>query len=390
MENRFLLITLMATLAYLQGGFFEKIVATEGLSKNDRCMLHGDSCKDYSLAELFENLPDVYVAPIQEALSTIVSQDKLESVRFSPLLGGLSTSRMFQTIVDEKKYVLRLFDPKRAIERRRSEIEGLRIGARLQIAPQLIYANEAALVAVLEFIEGRTFTHEDLDNKELVKKLMRAVRTFHDYADGQHLIRAQIKKIDTIQARRERCVKEGAVYPSCYDDLFQQLKNSFATLCSQPCPVHGDLKPENVIIANDGGVYLIDWAEACIENPLYDIGWFASFSGASPEQMHSLLREYCQREPNTDEVRETFIHKDFATLFLATAWIGRQEVKDQTKLDALLESPLEKGASYIKRGITTTLMTKKSGIEVTLYALGWLKEFIEDRYQDPAYVSTVN
>lgn len=148
--------------------------------------------------------------------------------------------------------------------------------------------------------------------------------------------------------------------------------------------IHGDLKPDNVIIADDGNIYLIDWAEACIENPFYDIGWFACFSGASPEQMYSLLREYCKRDPDVNEMRETFIHKDFTTFFLATAWIGRQEIKDQTRLDALLQEPLEKGTSYIKRGITTSHMTKKNGGEVTLYALGWLKEFIEDRYQEPS------
>jgi thiamine kinase-like enzyme len=378
-KSRFLFILFVALVGSVQGACFERKAESQALTKNNRLIEQKND--GYSLHELLDNVPEAYVVHIQEAFGTLVSQQKLESLRFSPLIGGLSTSRLYRTEIDNKKCVLRLLDPKRAIEKRLSEIEGITIAARLKIGPNLIYANESALVVLVEYIEGRTFSHEDLNNSLLVKALMRSIRAFHNCAEEQHLFRAQVKKIDTIQARHERHVKEGAVYPSCYDGLFQELKRNFTNLSAKPCAIHGDFKPENVIIANDGRIYLIDCAEASVESPLYDIGWFSCFSGASSKQVHNLLHEYYGRKPSKAELREALLFKDFATFFLATAWIGRQEERNQDKLDALLKTSLEKGSSYIKRGVTTSQMTEKKGAEVTAYALGWLKDFIDDRYQ---------
>ena len=35
--------------------------------------------------------------------------------------------------------------------------------------------------------------------------------------------------------------------------------------------VHGDINPDNVIFGDDGVMYLIDFADACIAPPLYEI-----------------------------------------------------------------------------------------------------------------------
>lgn len=367
MKNLFLFILITALVQWSPGFCVETICSTD----HQRL--------EYSLHELLKTLPDTYASPIQAALTALAPKQHIETIRFSPLLGGLSTARLFKTEIDGKKCVLRLLDPARAFERRQSEIAGLRIGAKLKIAPECLYADEAALVIIVQFIEGRTFSHNDLSDKKLVKKVMQAVRTFHDYTGEEHLIQHQVQKVDTIQSRRERCLKEGAIYPSCYDSLFSNLKDRFSQVGTKKVPVHGDLNPENIIVGQDGRIYLIDWAEACMESSSLDIGWFSCFSGASKKQIRTLLREYCGREPTKAELQGTFLFKDFTSLFLATAWIGRQEERDQDTLDTLLKNPLEKGSDYVKRGITTKMMTTASGRELTNYALGWLKEFIEDQ-----------
>ena len=67
-------------------------------------------------------MPQIYADSIQEALLTVASQEDLATISFKPLLGGLSGSKLFEVCVKDKRYVLRLMDHTKALERRQSEV----------------------------------------------------------------------------------------------------------------------------------------------------------------------------------------------------------------------------------------------------------------------------
>lgn len=345
-------------------------------------------CVYYSLDELLERVAPNYIPSIREAVSRISLENSEKYICFTPLLGGLSKCQLFRMEVKGKKYVLRLLDEKKPIEKRRSEIEGHRIGAQLTIAPKLLYYDHASLVMVMEFIEGRTFSRSDLNNKALVRSVMQTLKKFHTYRGEEHLIRRS--KTKAHQELYERCLKKGVVYPSGFDGYYRELQEVFARLPRPWCPSHGDMNPGNILIAKDGRIMLIDWAEATIDNPFFDIGWLSCFSAANVDQIQGLLQAYLERPPTEMEVEETLFMRDFTTFFVATLWIGRQEERDQHTLDGFMSGPLKRSSEYIKDGITTNQIAQKKGRELTVYALGWLKEFIDSRNEKTSAESILN
>jgi len=110
-----------------------------------------------------------------------------------------------------------------------------------------------------------------------------------------------------------------------------------------------------------------------------DIGWMSCFLGAEKEDIRNLLEGYFGREPSQNEIEEALFFNDATILLAAAAWMHCQEERNQEKLDILLEEPLKKGTQYVKEGITTQEVNALEGIDATKYALGWLKEFIENQ-----------
>lgn len=332
----------------------------------------------YTIKEVLTAVSEKYAVPINEALSLIAKEEEIDKIPFNPLLGGGTNSKLFRIDIGNKKYVLRLLDENQPIERRRSELNAQKIGAELEISPKVFYADQMLIVMVMEFIEGRTLTRDDLNNAKIVKGTMEALKKFHQYpVEGQLIKRTKVGAIQDLYERYKN--KKGVVFPSCFDQLHRKLQEDFAGLERVHGPSHGDFNPRNILVGEQGRIYIIDWAQASIDHPFLDIAWLSTFLAANHDQVKSLLKEYLGREPKELEIKETLFFKDVTTLLVATLWIGRQEERDQGKLNSILEGPLKKGSTYIMEGVSVDDVLQEKGIGLTLYSLGWLKEFIDNR-----------
>ncbi len=328
-------------------------------------------------AQLLNNVPSTYASSIQDALSTIVSEEEMQSIEFKSLLGGLSQSKLFQFDLRGKKYVLRLLDENKALERRKSEVAAHRIASQLEIAPKLFYTDRSPLVMIMEFIEGRTFSREDLDNRDLVTQVMQTLKKFHQYTGDAHLLKRT--KVETIEYAYERHKAKGTVFPSCFEKLLDELQEEASNLDARFGPSHGDFNPNNIMVGDDGKIYIIDWSEACIDHPFFDIGWLSNFSAVSTDQIENLLKGYLERDPTESEIEEVLFHKGTTTLLVAVHWLGKQEERDQNTLDSILAGQIKSSSEYIKEGVTTIEVSKKTGHDLTVYSLGWLKEFLQNK-----------
>ncbi len=112
-----------------------------------------------------------------------------------------------------------------------------------------------------------------------------------------------------------------------------------------------------------------------------DIGWLSCLLGASNDQIKDLLKAYLERDPTIAEFEKTLHCKRVTTFLVATIWIGRQPEKDPRVLDALLARPIKPASEYLKEGITTGEIAEKKGLELTLYSLGWLTEYLNHQKQ---------
>lgn len=333
--------------------------------------------EEFSYNELLNKVPYIYIASIKEVVSKSFSQEELNSLKFKKLFGGLSQSKLFQINSNGNKYVLRLLDESKEIEIRKSEISAHEIGSKLKIAPNLILSDSLSLVSVMEFIEGRTISTKDIKDTVIIEKIMVNLKKFHNYSGNYNLLKKT--KLDTIKNLYKSFSKKNSVYPTGYTESYKKLIQDFIKFDRPFLPSHGDLNPANILITKDGSIYFVDWSEARVDNPLLDVGWLASCSGANLSETKILLKKYFGREPTISEFKELLYFKNLTNFLVATVLIGEQEERDQNKIDIILKQISKKSSEYKREGITTQEITSQKGYNLTIYALSWFKEFIDNQ-----------
>jgi len=152
---------------------------------------------EYNYEDLLKVVPNIFVKSIQEIIFKNFSKASIKNLKIKHIFGGLSNSKLYQLNDENKKYILRLLDNNRKIEVRQSEIAAHKAGAQMKIAPTLIDTDKLALVILMDFIDGRTMSKQDFNDKFIVGKVIENIKKFHNCKIEYHLLNKT--KIDTIK-----------------------------------------------------------------------------------------------------------------------------------------------------------------------------------------------
>jgi thiamine kinase-like enzyme len=241
-----------------------------------------------------------------------------------PLAGGI-TNKNFIVEDRGRRYVARVGSdiPVHGIVRA-NELAASKAAHLAGLSPRVVHAEPGILV--LDFIEGRTFTPEDVRNSANLKRLIDMVRrchrdvprylrgpaamfwVFHVVRDYGHTLREgnsrYVPQLPDLLARAARL--EGAVGP--IDVVFG----------------HNDLLAANFI--DDGRrLWLVDWDYAGFNSPLFDLGGLASNSELSAEQAEEALSLYFGKSVD-DELRRRASAMSAASLLRETMWSMVSEI----------------------------------------------------------------
>ena len=233
-----------------------------------------------------------------------------------PLKGGLSNTNF---VVEDagRKFMVRIGgDIEVHGVLRRNELAASRAAYAAGVAPEVVYAERGALV--LGFVEGRTFTPEDVRNPSNLNRIVELVRrchregpkhlrgpgilfwVFHVLRDYAHTLRAPGARPELLGLMERAAELEQAVGP---------VELVFG---------HNDLLAANFL--DDGTrLWLVDWEYAGFNSPLFDLGGLASNSEFSAELREALLQTYFGR-PVADELRYRFAAMTAASLLRETMW----------------------------------------------------------------------
>ena len=246
-----------------------------------------------------------------------------------PLKGGLSNTNF---VVEDagRKFMVRIggdIEVHGVI--RKNEVAASRAAHAAGVAPEVVYAEPGALV--LAFVEGRTFTPEDVRNPSNLNRIVDLVRrchregpkhlrgpgilfwVFHVLRDYAHTLRAPGAR-PALPGLMERAAElERAVGP---------IELVFG---------HNDLLAANFI--DDGErLWLVDWEYAGFNSPLFDLGGLASNSEFPAELREALLESYFGG-PVTDELRYRFAAMTAASLLRETMWSMVSEIHMTLDID---------------------------------------------------------
>lgn len=240
------------------------------------------------------------------------------SVEPRPLSGGLS-NRNYLIEDAGRRFVVRVgTDNIRHGVIRANEIAASRAAHLAGLSPAVVHVEPG--VIVFDFIDGHTFTPEDVRNRSHLYRLVDLVRRCHrdipKYLRGPaamfwvfHVVR------DYAHTLREA----GSGHVPALGDLLLCAERLNAAV--GPIEVvfgHNDLLAANII--DDGAkLWLIDWEYSGFNSPLFDLAGLASNSELLPVQTEALLTAYFDKSPD-DELRHRIRAMTAASLLRETMW----------------------------------------------------------------------
>jgi thiamine kinase-like enzyme len=188
-------------------------------------------------------------------------------------------------------------------------------------------------ILVLDFIEGRTFTPEDVRNPANLERLVDMVRRCHrDIPQYLRGAAAMFWVFHVVRDYGHTLSEGGSRHVSLLPDLLARAARLEAAV--GPIDVvfgHNDLLAANFI--DDGHrLWLVDWEYAGFNSPLFDLGGLASNSELSSEQAEQILSLYLGTSVD-DQLRRRAAAMTAASLLRETMWSMVSEIHSTVDFD---------------------------------------------------------
>ena len=248
-----------------------------------------------------------------------------------PLAGGI-TNKNFVVEDRGRRYVVRVGSdiPVHGIVRA-NELAASKAAHLAGLSPCVVHAEPG--IIVLDFIEGRTLTPEDVRNTANLERLIDMVRRCH--RDIPQYLRGPAAMFWVFHVVRDygHTLRDGS---SLYVPQLPNLLGRATHLESVVGPIdivfgHNDLLAANFI--DDGRrLWLVDWDYAGFNSPLFDLGGLASNSELSDEQAKQALSLYFGK-PVDDELRRRASAMTAASLLREAMWSMVSEIYSTVDFD---------------------------------------------------------
>ena len=253
------------------------------------------------------------------------------NARAEPLGGGITNLNVLVTDA-RRRAVVRIGDdiPVHQIMRF-NELAASCAAHAAGISPGVLHHEPGALV--IDFVEGRTMTAEDLRDQDMLEQALALV--MHAHRDIPRHLRGPALTFWVFQVLRDYAatLAEGrsrhmAALPALMEEatILERAVGRIGMVFG-----HNDLLPSNFL--HDGTrMWLIDWDYAGWGSPLFDLGGLAANNGLDAKQEAWLLEAYFARPPDEDCWRRYHAMKAAAALREAM-WSMVQEIHSQLDFD---------------------------------------------------------
>jgi thiamine kinase-like enzyme len=208
-----------------------------------------------------------------------------------PLPGGL-TNTNYKVVAGGRAYVVRISDKDSGVLAidRVNELHNTLRAAEAGIGPQVVAALPELDALVLEFLEGRTLTPQDLRVGDRLAPVAAACRRLHGarpFLADFDMFEIQQRYLGVVQAR-------GFRLPDRYLEFEPQVRAVEAAFAARPeakVPCNNDLLAENFIDTGDE-LRLIDYEYSGNNEASFELGNIWSESNLSLEQLDELVTLY--------------------------------------------------------------------------------------------------
>lgn len=247
-------------------------------------------------------------------------------------LGGGITNRNYRVEDDAGVSVVRLGSdiPVHQILRF-NELSASRAAHAAGIAPAVLFHEPGVLV--LEYINSRPLSPEDVRSADMLPRIIDLVRRCHREVP-LHLRGASLVfwVFHVVRDYAATLRESDSVYKSQLDDLLEVAQR--LELEAGPFDIvfgHNDLLAANILDDGDR-LWLIDWEYAGFNTPLFDLGGLAS-NNELPENQEIMMLEHYYPEPLSQARYRQYRAMKCASLLRETLWSMVSEVHSQLAFD---------------------------------------------------------
>ena len=248
-----------------------------------------------------------------------------------PLGGGITNVNFTVTHAGEK-FVVRVGNdiPVHQIMRF-NERAASEAAFRAGISPEVVHAEPGVLV--IRFVEGKTYTAEDVCEPRNLERIVPLIRRVHTDMPGQLRGPAIAFWVFHILRDYGHTLQEGG---SHHIPRLPDLLATAAALEREIGPIdvvygHNDLLPGNIL--DDGQrLWLIDWDYAGFNSSLFDLANLASNNGLAPEQEDWMLTAYFG-SPVDASMRKRYWAMKCSSLLRETMWSMVSELHSKLAFD---------------------------------------------------------
>ena len=254
----------------------------------------------------------------------------------TPIAGGASGASTFRVDAGGRRYLLRIEGQPSPL-RNPHQYVSMHIAADAGIAPRIHYVDEAAGVAVTDFIEQRPLQAYPGGPHALARavgELLRRVQAtpvfprFVDYPDivarlWTHVCRTGLFAAGLLDAHTEHLARIRAAY----------VRDPAASVSS-----HNDPIPSNILF--DGRrLWLVDWESAYRNDPLVDVAIVLDNLAPSPELEAALLQGWLGRAPDGAVRTRLDLARALTRLYYAGVLLSASSIATRSAPDTDLSAP---------------------------------------------------
>jgi thiamine kinase-like enzyme len=182
-----------------------------------------------------------------------------------------------------------------------AECHNARAAARAGVGPRVLACEPADGIAIVEWIEGRTFQDIDLANSANLVRVAATCRQLHAgprFANDFDMFEVQQQYLDVV-------TRHGFRLPDRYREFLPavaQIRAALAVEDIETVPCHNDLLAANIM--DDGRrIWFIDYEYAGNNDPCFELGNIWSEANLGSERLKELVSAYYGRSSRAKTAR---------------------------------------------------------------------------------------
>jgi thiamine kinase-like enzyme len=281
---------------------------------------------------------DDHEAEARRALAAIpgFARDTALSARLTRLQG--LTNRVYKVEAAGQRFCLRIPGPgTAALIDRRAEAANARAAAATGIAPEILHFAADGVMLTRFIDDAVTLSPQRFrDVPGAVERAAWALRHLHD--EAKHFTRA-FEAFAVIPSYVDLLSRRGVQLPSNARSLLGLAAEIRQALAAHPVaakPCHCDPTGGN-LLDTGARIWIVDWEYSAMNDPMWDLAYFALEGGFDGERNRALLAAYLGRAPAPPEAGRMALYKPVADL-LSGLWALIQHTENNPAADFLADA----------------------------------------------------